>query len=656
MFSRRLFLLGSLSFLVSPQLALAAKKKPKLPPPKAGPHSLAKHAWPPALSPDHIAIVDKGNVMLSDQSGRLAIVDLRQEDGPHVIGELSGIGKKIIDMTTSGARTYALAFAEVGTESQYSLVVINTTPSSDPSIIQRFSLPLFSEPTSVTAANEALVVSGIGQNGDNLVVIYQLPGKKKSDEPLNALATITLDLPVTDIDLQDKQLVIVEAGQQTQVDVLNLINVRMPERLKSIKLDGNYSTLARVKDALLLVGQRSDKKMDAKLISMRPTPHVVTQLLLPLTDIHHATAQKGQFMLVGNQIHRQAVVPITYNKKFDMTQAAPVLLPGNKGGPASKSRIAITPMAAYIASDWGGVQVLQNQKTSWQYAYSHTIPRLPAAGVVVFGDRAVLGGADLKVYDIARPDHPVMVSSTETGSTVRGLVPAGNNKLLCLSRESLSLRKLDKPTEILASIKISGTALTFDESQSRAFVLSSKPKDITSIQPVAVTTTLTTEKAVEYKGNFRRAAAANGNLLLAGLNNVALYKADGSSEPIGSRNFPNFAIRDLYLAADKAIITAVDQNLKGYLLVISTDKPELTTLGSIDVPQDAVALAVSGKTAVVVGRGSEGKDVASVIDISNSIAPKVVASFPVLEAASAVAIKDQLAFVVGRGLEILTLS
>ena len=57
----------------------------------------------------------------------------------------------------------------------------------------------------------------------------------------------------------------------------------------------------------------------------------------------------------------------------------------------------------------------------------------------------------------------------------------------------------------------------------------------------------------------------------------------------------------------------------------------------------------------IVGQ-SEGKDAATVIDFSMPSAPKVVASMNVVEEAAAVAIKDETAIVGGRGLEIFSLS
>ena len=79
-------------------------------------------------------------------------------------------------------------------------------------------------------------------------------------------------------------------------------------------------------------------------------------------------------------------------------------------------------------------------------------------------------------------------------------------------------------------------------------------------------------------------------------------------------------------------------------------------LGSLDLPHDGVALAAEKTRVVTVGRSADGNDVATIVDITQPALPKIVATIAAVEAASAVAIKDKLAIVGGRGIEILSLS
>jgi len=655
MLSRRSFIAASFGLLFQPEFALAAKKKKPVEVKKFGPRTLSREQWPPAISPDFVSIVDKGYALISDHTGRLAIVDLKREEGPLVIGELGALAKNTIDMAVLQGRAYALASQEPGSDAQHQLVTLSILPSNDPTILSRIPLTALSEPVSIAASAEMVAVAGVGPRGENQVLLYAISGKRRPEETTLPSATLNFEHPVTNIDLYDKQLVVVQAGRVTQLDVFNVMNIRNPERAGTIKLDGRYSHLARTRDAIVCGGQAADRKQELVMIAPRPTPHVVSTLKVPASEFLDLAVQRGQILLLANQINRQAVIPISFNpKSLSMTAGDAVLLPVAKRGAASKARIAVREKEAYIASDWGGVQVLSISKSGWQYVYSHTIPRLPAAAIAAIGNRAVLAGADLKVYDITQPDHPLLLATAEVGGTVRAVALAGHF-LLALTRDTLTLRHLDKPSEVISSVKVNGQTLAYDAAQKRAFVLQAKDKT-TVLTPVHVSNTLTAQKSHELAGSFNHASAANGHILVSGLNNLALYSVAEEVQLVGTRTFPNLALRALSLLGDLGVITAVDSNSRGYVLIVNTLRNELPTVGSVDVPQDAVALAVSVKTAVVIGRSPEGKDIVSFVDLSNPVGPRVLSSYPVLEAAAAVAIKDQIALVGGRGLEILSLA
>jgi len=171
-----------------------------------------------------------------------------------------------------------------------------------------------------------------------------------------------------------------------------------------------------------------------------------------------------------------------------------------------------------------------------------------------------------------------------------------------------------------------------------------------------------TDKPFELPGLFNRCQAAGGLLLLSGLNEIALYRTTGGAstntapELIGRRSFDNLAIRDLAIGDSALVATAVDPNSKGFFIVLSKDDKDLNLLGSINLPSDGVALAASGTKAVAVGRNLEGKDVASIVTFANKINPQILTTLSVIEGVSSVTIKDQLAVLAGRGLEIVTLS
>lgn len=657
MLSRRSFIAASLGLLLQAECVLAKAKKPvELKKVGFGPRTLAREQWPPAISPDCISIVERGYALLADQSGRLAIVDLKREQGPVVVGELVGIGRKTVGVAVAQHRAYALAYQEAGTDAQNFLVTMSITPAHDPSVLSRIPITHLSEPTSIAASLDAVAIGGVGPKGENQVLLYGISTKRRPDENTQPLSTISFTQPVTKVDLQARQLVVLQSGATTVLDVFNLFNPRDPQRVGGIRIEGNYGLVARTPDAIILGGQGPDKKLELISVAVRPAPKAVARLPLPASELLDIAMQRGQILVLANQINKQVVIPVTYNPKtLAMTTGQAASLPSGGRGAASKARIALLGKDAYVASDWGGVQVLNITSAGWQYLYSHTISRLPAAAIAAAGNRAVLAGADLKVYDISAPEHPLLVQAAELGGTVRG-VSLANGRILALTRNELSLRTLDQPGEVVHSLKTSAQTFAYDAQQNRAYLISSTDKN-TTITPVTVGRELVAGKPQQISGSFNRGSALNGQLMLFGLNTVALYSvADELPKMLGTRTFPNLAIRDLRLLGDRAVACAVDPNSRGFLLTINPLNAELPTLGSVDIPSDAVALAVSGRAGVVVGRGAEGKDVASLLDLSSAVAPKVTQSFPVLEAASAVAIKDQIALVVGRGLEILSLA
>lgn len=650
---------------ISPEAAFAlggkagAAKKPakgKKQPSKpiSGPHSISRQEWPPSIVPDYIGVGEKGYAVIGDSGGRLVIVDLKQSDAPNVISELSSIGKRVPAMAITMQRAYALSWSDKGGEGVWSLVVVSLMPSSDPTIIAQMPLHGFSEPTSLALSGDIVAVSGTGANGENQVIVYGASRSRKAEPTL--LATAQFDRPITQLEMLDRNLIVVQAdAKETQIDIVPALNPRA--KGKPVKLKGTYQVCAKTRDFFLVGGQNLEKDYEIHAVGFKPTLHVVRGLRLPgVTDILDGAAQKGQLLLLVNHKGRQAVLPVTYNKALQLVASNVVLLPSGKRGPASKARIVATVKEAYVASDWGGVQVLTNQTGTWEYMYSHTIPRLPAASVVLGQNRALLGGADLKVYDLQQLERPTLVESTDVGSPVRSMVAVGD-KVVILSGEGLTMRSLTKPDEVASELKIAGSYLAYDAEEKRGYLLSSKNDKATVSSIDLSSDDLQAGKAMPLPSVFRRASCLGGQLLVSSVNDLTLLKvADDNVEQVATRNFTNLAIRDLVLTEKYAMITAIDQNSRGFLLLLDVEKPDLPTIGSIELPQDGTALAVAGNKVVTVGNTGEGKDQATLVDISSGGAPKVIASLNVVNGASAVSIKENLAVIVGRGIEIITLS
>lgn len=652
--TRRTFLLSSLSVLAAlePFQAAGAKKR-RQSAGKTGLRSLSREDWPPAIVPDHIGITDKSLVSVSDEFGRLALVDFKGADGPRVAGELSGFGKRVLDLIVSGQRAYALTLQDSASgEPEFTLSSLSLAPASEPSVMSRVTLDQYSEPICVAASQDLIVVGGTATNGNNLVTIYR---RGRSAQP-GLIASFTVEQQIVRMDLQDRHLVILSGLRNTQVDYVNLFYPQAPQIRKSFKLNGDFPAMARLRQNLFVAGQSTgSQQFEVKAISLEPAPHAVNSNLMGnVSAVLDAAVQKNRVLIVCERGADRLVTTYTFDKTLDLTPEQTLVLPGGKTTDSQSLRISVRERSGYIAAGWMGVEVLSQDKLGWKHTFTYSIPRMPASGVASWGDTVVLAGADLKVYNVAKPDKPTLVLTAEPGSTVKSIAGAGSF-VLCLAQNALSLRKMTNPNEIAGTINIAGGHMAFDAKRQKAYVISASDKR-TVVTPIKVySNSLVAEKPFEITGSYRRVAADDGRLVVRGLNDVAVYEVSATAQPVGKRHFDTLAIRDVWIGPEYLLATAVDHNSKGFLLVLDRHG-ELKSIGVVDLPSDGVAITASGEKAVVIGRSPEGKDLLSVVSLSSSATPQVVASFPVVEAASAVAIKDNLAIVVGRGLEILSLS
>jgi len=673
MLTRRSFLLVQLAGLAaaldtSTTLPAFAKKR-NLVPISAGPHAVSRQDWPPAIVPDHIGMNDKGYCCFIDEFGRLAIVDLRKPSNPktppRVVAELNGLAKKVIDFKVVVNKAYVLAMHENETgEPQLAVITISIVPVIDPSIIDIQTLDKFSEATSLAASSDLYCVAGSSTAGENLIGIYSSPIRKSSGtQSIIALATMTTEFPVVQMDLQDKNLLVLESGNNaSQLEYFSLVDARTPHSRATLKLDGEFKALARFKDTAVVAGIANangphSSECLAISVALEPQPRIVSQVSLsPMINVLDASTQKDRCMVFGEGGDDRILVSLLCDKRRGLKQEQVIMLARQKGGYGAHSNLVLGKSSAYVASGWAGVQMIDFVAKRWTEAYNYSIPRLPASSMASWGDLVVLAGADLKLYDIQQPAKPSLIGSSALTSSVKSVVGAGSF-VICLTRDSMVLRKMDKLDEAVATVKILGQQLCYDKIQQRSYVLFQDLKKTTVTKFQVYSNTLISEKVYDVPGSFSRASANGGSILLGGLNDVSLYATKGDkADFIGSRHFENLAVRDVFLLDDVALITAVDQNSKGFFLVLSKDQKDMHVLGSIDLPHDGVALSAFKTTAVAVGRTPEGKDLVTIINLATTSAPKIVTSLPTIEAASAVVVKDQFALIAGRGLEIVTLS
>jgi hypothetical protein len=453
--------------------------------------------------------------------------------------------------------------------------------------------------------------------------------------------------------------------ESSRLEYVSLVDPRTPQLRDSLNLDGDFKSMARIKDTVMVAGtayggggaSKGGSDCVAKLIALEPQPRAISHASLdPISTVLDSSAQRDHFVVLGEGGADRFVATLPFDKTRKIVREQVSPLPKKQGGGyGAKSSIVLNGKNAYVASGWTGVQILYNDGQNWQSMFEYTIPRLPASSIATWGNRAVLAGSDLKLYDIAEPDRPSLITTANLTAAVRSIVGAGSY-VLCLAHDTISLRKMEQLETVIASAHVTGQQMCFDKVEQKAFVLNDQTKKTTVSKFKIFSNDIVNEKNFDLTGSFSRASAHGGYLAVCGLNDMTLYGLSEQADLIGTRHFENLGIRDLCLMDDFIVASAVDQKSKGFLLTLSKDQKDLRVLGSIELPHDGVALAAEKNRVVTIGRSADGKDAVTIVDISAPATPKILTTMGAVEAASAVAIKDKYAIVAGRGIEILSLA
>ena len=667
MLSRRTFLAGGLAVSAQSMLwhpALAKHKNAAAV--KQGPHVVARQDWAPAIAPSQIGVTDKGICAFTDEFGRLALIDFKHVTATkplRVLGQLGGLGKKVVQFKIIGSRAYIAVLTESQASPQLELVLVSLDRPEVPTIMSRLVLDKFSEITSITADGANLCIGGTTGSGDQLVAIYSNPKAGKGAEPA-FLAAFAAEAPVVALDLQNRTLVILETKETSQLQVVTLLDPRTPQLKKTVALEGEFSSLSRAGDIVIVAGSfesagkqgKSGVSVGVKSVALTPVPHVVSQIPLdPLTSVLDTAASRGQFLILGDADSETALISMSYDKMGVLSRTRELENTKLKPRMGQNCKLAAQDRNAYVATGWSGVQVLTVSNLGWSATTDYTIPKYAASSIAFWQNLVVLGGSDLKLYDITTPDKPALVSTTDFVGNTKTIVGAGSF-ILCLYKDQLTLRKMQKLDEVVATLKISGNEVSFDAVKQKVYVLQNTDKRTTVTKIQAYSNSLVSEQKFDFDKPYTQAVASDDFLVVSNINDVALYKvAAAEAELIGTRHFSNLAVRDIAITKDNVLVTAIDQASKGFLLVMSKDQDDVKVQASLPLPNDGRAIAVSKNTAVIIGQ-ADGKDSAVVVSLKTIGAPSIVSSMNVIEEAAAVVIKDETAIVGGRGLEILSLT
>lgn len=677
MLSRRKFLLsGALSLFASTgfdQLVFAKDKgKPKVKKVVAkGPHSLGRQSWPPAVAADFLGVPNKGQLVICDGNGRLSLAEMKTAKGfaPsfEVVAELSNFARQVIDMKVQQGMAYFLVQKpQKNPDCNLALLAIRLAKGVVPQVVLCAPLTQFKDASTICLDRKIVYVGGVSANQENLVMSYAINLQKNSGD-LNALASIRVNQPVSDIAVQNKILSVLQTnGADSRIDLLNIANPVSPQPKDAIKMEGEFDTLVQYKGGLVAIG-KAGGSLEARSVAITPAPKAVARTALaPINRLISALPLQNQIVLVGESKDKLAVMALSLDKGLNFTR--PDIGTFDIGlksyGKISASSLATDGKSLYLGNGIAGLEVFNRETGSFRHVFSYKIPRLAASQVCAWGDLAVILTSEFMSYDISEPTRPKLVAETSTLSPLKAISGAGSYVLCLGGRGELSLRRMNKLDDVIATANCTGKSLTFDKNKHCVYVVDPADK-LTRIHCFKVySDKMENFENIEANGNYSLIKASNTNLVIAGLNDIASYSIENGEPQAGAfkqgskYHLDNLAVRDFCLEGDLIIASCVDQNSFGFLVVLKIDSSEIKLLCKFDLKHDGMSVTSNANTVVCVGKDKAGEDLISIIDIAQAHAPQEIKTIATIDSASATIIQPQknLAVVVGRGLEVFSLS
>jgi len=483
MLTRRLFLLGALNLsLTSIYPALARHRITGLH--ATGLRCLAKQEWPPSILPNRVDFLRNGYACLTDETGRLIIVDFSSGNFK-VVGQLFGLGKRLIDFRIVNHRGYGLVLNDSPTgEPILSLITVNLEPHAEPSIMSQINLESFVEASCLAASTTLVCVAGISSKGTNQVAIFNPTSKRRHNLEPSLISTLPTESPIVAMGFAGWQLCLLKSGSNSGFETIEFHDGQSFPIRKSILLDGHYSVMSQQGYAVLIAGENPEG-WQAKLINLEPAPHVVCSLDLgSLYAVNSVAPYKGHFLLLASQADSRVVFCISTSKDLRLAQEELLKLPATNAANPQSSSIACKERVSCVVSGDNHIDILSLEKQSWKVLYQHSIPTLAASGIATWDNLVVTGAADLSLYNISNPSKPVLVSYARPEGTMRAITGAGSY-LLCLTSRTLTLRKMDHPSDVIVSLDFSAQRLVYDRKTQRAFLLATQ-NGASNVIPVRV--------------------------------------------------------------------------------------------------------------------------------------------------------------------------
>lgn len=649
-----------LSLLISPDIAQAKRKKKKESSSSFA-QVIANKPWPPAIVPDFIEALKRDKLLIANKYGRVSIVDFKnaghKDNVPSVIAEIATVGKKLASISTYKTDSFALINRKVNSESTIvELVKISTRKQNEPSIVSTQTVGQLKEGRLVLASSNLILIAGLSTSNENIILVIDSKKSKSDNSDLNVLSSITTKLPVTQMDCDGKKLIALGTdGNQSLISFISLTSKSAPQLEKNLDLKGNYYLLSRKKNVLVVAGNDKNGQPEARSVSLRPAPDIVAGTTLNQLEKITAIILLGKEVLVaGTSKEGARLLTLSVDQHGNLLTATEIKREKENKKNSSFNSLVFDGKSLYLSRGWSGIETIKQNKNLWSTSYKYSIPRMGASNMASWGNSAVLVAGDLVKYDLTDPESPRIDARASLNTPIKSMVGAGSY-ILCLTKDSLLLRKMEKIDENVATQKVEGKGVSFDKEQHRAYVIQPFGK-LTRIHPYKVySDSLDPKPGIDIPGNFTSLKAKDGVLLLSDLNDISLYSVGTEIKKLGHRHFDNYAIRDAWLLDEYIIATAIDQSSKGFLLVLSRKDDGLNILGNTPLPHNGTALSAMGNYVATIGRNDKDRDILTLVDIKNPTQPLEKESLKVIEAASSITMKSKVAIVAGRGIEIFSI-
>ncbi|QQR56539.1 MAG: hypothetical protein IPG59_16225 [Candidatus Melainabacteria bacterium] len=675
MLSRRKFLLGGALGLFSStgfEELVWAKDKGKVKKViTKGPRSLGRQSWPPAVAADFLGVPNKGQICICDGNGRLSLAEMKAAKGfaPsfEVVAELSNFARQVIDMEVQQGIAYLLVQKPIkNPDCNLALMAIRLAKGVTPQVVLTAPLTQFKDAATICIDRKVVYVGGVSPGQENLVMSYVVNLQKNSGD-LNPLASIRVNQTVADLAVQNKILSVLQtSGSDSRIDFLNIANPVSPQPKEAIKIEGEFDSLVQYKGALVAIGKVGGN-LEARSVALTPAPRAVARTALaPINRLISALTLQNQIVLVGESKDKLAVMGLSLDKSFNFTKPdVGTFEIGLKSyGKISASSLATDGKSLYLGNGISGLEVFNRETGSFRHVFTYKVPRLAASQVCAWGDLAVILTSEFMSYDISDATRPKLVAETSTLSPLKAISGAGSYVLCLGGRGDLSLRRMNKLDDVIATANVTGKNLTFDKNKHCVYVVDPQDK-LTRVHCFKVfSDKMENFENIEATGNYSLIKATSTNLIIAGLNDIASYSIEGGEpqagafKPTSKYHLDNLAIRDFCLEGDLILATCVDPNSFGFLVVLKIDNGEIKLSAKFDLKHDGMSVTSNANTVVCVGKDKTGADLVSIIDISSPHTPQEIKTISTIEQASATIIQPQknLAVVVGRGLEVFSLS